>query len=351
MYKDPVCGMEVKDEQFTFEISGKKYFFCCQGCLEKFKEFSAKGGKKYVYDLVIIGAGPAGLTAAVHASVLKIDTLLIAKNIGGQAVDSAKIKNYMGFDFVTGKELIDKFEHQFLHEHYSEHKIDEVIKVNRKGDIFEILTKGGDAVTAYTLIIATGVRQKVLGIPGEERLLRRGVSYYLLQEARLFKGTDAVVVGAGNFVFYAVSELKDAGCNVSLITKYKITANSFGIKELKKSNKVKIFEGYDIIEIKGEDKVESVIIRCLDGSITKEILCSGVFIQTDFLPNTEFFRELVKLNGKGEIIINSNCSTSSEGIFACGDVTNSFGKRIIIASGEGAKACLSAKKYLLKMGI
>lgn len=243
MMKDPICGMNVDDEQFTLEIEGKKYFFCSSGCLETFKGSSDEDAfAKYVYDLVIIGAGPAGLTAAVYASVLKIGTLLITKNIGGQAVDRAKINNYTGFDFISGKELVEKIEHQFLHEHYLDHKIDEVVKIARKGGIFEIMTKGQCNITAYAIIIATGIEQKKLNVPGEERL---------------------------------------AG----------------------------------------------------------------------FLPNIEFCRDLVKVNEIGEIIINPDCSTNVEGIFACGDVTNCFGKRIIIASGEGAKASLSVKKYLLSVGI
>jgi len=106
MIKDPICGMNVESEQFVYEIEGKKYFFCSRGCLEKFKNCS----EKLVYDLVIIGAGPAGLTAAVYAAVLKIDTFLITKNIGGQATDSIRVKNYMGFDFISGNELVAKFE-------------------------------------------------------------------------------------------------------------------------------------------------------------------------------------------------------------------------------------------------
>lgn len=352
MTRDPICGMEAESEQFNFEIGGKKYFFCSQGCLEKFKKSSDEGsGKLEVHDLVIVGAGPAGLTAAVHASVLKISTLLITKDIGGQAVDNAKIKNYMGFDFISGKELAEKFENQFLHEHYLEHKIDEVVKINRKGGIFEVLTKEAASVTAYALIIATGIKQRTLGVPGEDKFMRRGVSYYPVQDTALFKGMVVVVVGGGNSGVQSAIEFRNSGCKVTLVTKDDLTANLDNIGELKKGAAISVLEGYDVIEIKGEEKVESVIIQSLDRSVTKEIPCRDVFIQIGYLPNTGFCQEFIKLNERGEIIINPDCSTNVEGIFACGDVTNCFGKRIIIASGEGAKACLSAKKYLLQMGI
>lgn len=348
MIKDPICGMEVEKGRIAFEFEGKRYFFCSQGCLEKFKNSPRESLGNYVYDLVIVGAGPAGLTAAIYASVLKIDTFLITKDIGGQAVDSTKIKNYMGFDFISGKELIDKFEQQFLHEHYLEHKMDEALKVNRQEEIFEVLTKGKERILARSLIIASGMKRRTLGIPGEERLLRQGVSYSLVQDIALFKGAEMVVVGGGNSGIQAAGELEKEGCRVSLISKGKLIADPSGVEELKNSDKVTILEGYDVIEIQGKDKVEGVIIQSSDTLTIKQIPCTGVFIQIGFLPNTEFCQDLVSLNEKGEIRINPDCSTSVEGIFACGDVTDCFGKRIIIASGEGAKAVISSKQYLLR---
>jgi len=349
MIKDPICGMEIESEQFAFEFEGKKYFFCSAGCLEKFKKSPREFHEKYVHDLVIIGAGPAGLTAAVHASVLGIDTFLITKDMGGQAVDSAKIKNYMGFDFISGKELIAKFKHQFLYEHYLGHKKGEVIKINCLGGDFEILTKEKNRMLAHAVIIATGMKRRTLGIPGEERLLRRGVLYSLVHESTLFKGMDIVVIGGGNSGVQVANEMKNMGCKVTLISKDKLIADQAGIDELKNSNRVNILEGYDVVEIMGEEKVEGVTIQSSD-LLTKQIPCRGVFIEVGFLPNTEFCQDLIKLNKKGEINIKPDCSTSVEGIFACGDVTDCFGKRIIIASGEGAKAALSAKKYILTKG-
>lgn len=351
MIKDPICGMEVESEQTAFEFEGKKYFFCSKGCLERFKKSPRDSLDKYVYDLVIIGAGPAGLTASVYASVLKIDTFLLTKDIGGQAVDSTKIKNYMGFDFISGKELIKKFRQQFLHEHYLEHRIGEAVKVSRQKYIFEVSTKAGSRILARSLIIATGMKRRTLGISGEESLLRRGVSYSMVQDIALFKGVEVAVVGGGNSGVQAATELKNAGCKVSLISKEKLIADPSSIEELKSSGKVSVLERYDVIEIKGKDRVEGVVIQASGTSTTKEIPCKGVFIQIGFLPNTEFCQELMSLNEKGEIKINSDCSTNVGGIFACGDVTDGFGKRIIIASGEGAKAVLSAKNYLLTKGV
>ncbi|NOZ48101.1 MAG: FAD-dependent oxidoreductase [Chlorobi bacterium] len=347
MYKDPVCGMNVEHEHYSIEIESKKYYFCSNGCLNKFKDSPLEYSKKSTYDLIIIGGGPAGLTAAVYASISKLNTFLITNDIGGQAIDSSKVKNYMGFEFITGKELAEKFRDQFLEEHYLEHKMGEVIKINQIGDKFEIITKDREKYESQTLIIATGMKKRKMGIPGEDRLVRKGVSYSSVQDISLFKGLDVVVIGGGNSGAQTAEDLSKTGCNVSLITKGKMIADQKNIDKIKKYNNIKIYEGYNITEIYGEDSVEGVIIQSEDTMATTKLPCKGVFIQVGFLPNTEYCKDLVNLNRAGEIIINPDCSTNKPGIFACGDVTNAFGKRIIIASGEGAKAVLSAKKYLL----
>jgi alkyl hydroperoxide reductase subunit F len=345
--KDPVCGMLVEDESFSFEFEGCKYLFCSRGCLERFKASPKEFSQRYTYDLVIIGAGPAGLTAAVYASVLKIDTFLIAADIGGQAIDSSKIKNYMGFDFISGKDLVKKFKSQFLHEHYLAHRIDEVIKIKHNDKDFEIITRDNNKFLAHSIIVATGMKRRRLGVPGEERLQRKGVCYSSLQDIALFKGMDVVVVGGGNSGVQTANDLYKLNCNVTIVSQGKFTADEGDIDILRRSGKIKTLEGYVVLEICGRDKVESVLVQSRDTLEKKSIPCRGVFIQVGLMPNTEFCQGLVDLNAKGEIVINPDCSTNIRGIFACGDVTDCFGKRIVIASGEGAKAALSARKYLL----
>lgn len=303
--------------------------------------------QKRVYDLIIIGGGPAGLTAGVYASMLSIDTFLVTKDIGGQAIDTAKITNYMGFDFIDGKDLIRKFEEQLLRQHFIKHKIDEVIQIVRTNEGFEVTTKDHGKFLATTVIIASGMKRKSLGVPGEEHLQRKGISYGLVHDLALYKGLDVAVVGGGNSGVQTANDLLKDDCKVTLISEGRLTADESLIIEIKKSSSLEILEGYEVLEIQGEDKVEGVLLQSLDNSATKQIPCRGVFIEIGFLPNNEFCCNLIKLNQKGEIAINPDCSTSIEGIFACGDITDAFGKRIIISSGEGAKAVLSAKKYLL----
>ncbi len=346
VHRDPVCGMETESTRFTFEHEGKIYFFCSQGCLDKFKVTPDKFTPRDNYDLVIIGGGPAGLSAAVYASLSRIDTFLITNEIGGQATDSSRIKNYMGYDFITGKELIKKFRDQFLNEHYLSHKIDKVIKIEKHDGKFAVLTKGKDRIEARVVIIATGMKKRKLGIPGEERLQRKGVSYSLVQDIGLFKGWDVVVIGGGNSGLQTAEELLKIGCKVTLVTQGKMLADREDIEKLTGDVNVNILEGHDVIEVFGKDKVEGIVIQSEEDLITTKLPCRAVFIQVGFVPNTEFCRDLIEINGKGEITIDKDCTTGVEGVFACGDVTNVTGKRIIIASGEGAKAVLSARKFL-----
>lgn len=346
--KDPVCGMGVDTRTYAATYDGKTYYFCSQGCKDRFEFETREYDKNKEYDLIIIGAGPAGLTAAVYASVTRLHTFLISKDIGGQAIDSTKIKNYMGFDFITGPELVEKFRNQFLHRHYVEHTMDEVTGIHSRNGQYEIRTRSQNAYLTKSVIIATGMKRRKLGIPGEDEFLRKGVSHSTLQDTSLFAGKQVVVVGGGNSGVQTARALVHSGCRVTLVEKANITADPSELELLTRNPDFEILDKHDVIEIVGEDRVEGVVIQSLDDLTKRNVACSGIFIQVGLIPNTEFCIDLLEHNEKGEIKIKPDCSTGAEGIFACGDVTDVPGKRIIIASGEGAKATLSVKKYLLE---
>ena len=338
--------MRVGLDSFTATYNERTYYFCSQGCRDIFEVETEQYGKSKEYDLVIIGGGPAGLTAAVYASVTRLHTFLISEDIGGQAIDSTKIKNYMGFDFITGPELVEKFKDQFLHRHYLEHVMDEVTSINPKNGDYEIITRNKNSYLAKAVIIATGMKRRKLGIPGEQKLLRKGVSHSALQDTSIFAGKHIVVVGGGNSGVQTARGLLESGCHVTLVEKANITADPSELEILSRNPDFEILDKHDVIEIYGKDNVEGVEVQFLGNLSKRRIACSGVFIQVGLIPNTEFCLNLLELNDRGEIKIRPGCSTSAEGIFACGDVTDVVGKRIIIASGEGAKAALSAKQYL-----
>lgn len=350
MKKDPICHMEVDEESAIIaECEGIIYHFCSEGCKEKFLKEKACKVPRTSYDLIIIGGGPAGLTAAVYAATLKMNAFLITKDLGGQAIDSTKIENYMGYDFITGPELIDKFQDQLIHSHYIDHLMSEVEKIDKVDGGFNVTASDLKKYFARALIVSTGMMRRKLNVPGEEEFQRRGLFYGNIQDLSFVQGADVVVIGGGNSALQIVENLKSIANNIHLISTTKLTADAINIERISKYGNLRKYEGYKVIEFKGDKNLSSVVIRKMASEDIMDIPSEGVFIAIGLRPNTSWISHLVDLNERGEIIINPDCSTSCPGIFAAGDVTNAFGKRIIIVSGEGAKAAMAARQYILKL--
>jgi alkyl hydroperoxide reductase subunit F len=350
MKKDPICKMEVDERHaVTEECDGETYYFCSEGCREKFlKERSCKLPRTS-YDLVIIGGGPAGLTAAVYAATLKMEAFLIAKDLGGQAIDSTKIENYMGFDFIRGPELVEKFQYQLIHSHYIDHLLDDVEKIAPVPGGFNVVTSGLTTYAARTVILATGMTRRKLNVEGEERFQRKGVFYGNIQDLSFVQGADAAVIGGGNSAVQIVENLHTVAKSIYLISDSKLTADASIVERISRFDNLVKYEGFKVVEFSGEETVSEISIRKLAEEETVRLPVKGIFIAIGLQPNASLVADLVELNERGEIVINSDCSTSCPGIFAAGDVTNAFGKRIIIASGEGAKAALAARQYILNL--
>jgi len=347
MFKDPVCNMNVESTRFSFLYRGEKFYFCSSGCLEKFKKDPRAYSVKQEYDLIIIGAGPSGLTAGVYASILKIDTLLLSAEIGGQAVDSTKIKNYMGFDFVTGPELLAKFQDQLIHHHYIDHKIETVVSIRRLKNYFSIKTLSGKVYKSRALIVATGMVRNKLGVPGESKFSRKGICYTASQDIPLLAGKKVAVIGGGNSALQIVLELYKHNCEIIVVSIESWTADLDICEEVRSIKGLKIFDHHAVVEIGGREKVEYIVVKDLSSQENIKFDVEAIFVAIGFSPNSSLVKNLVDLNEKGEIKINPDCSTKTPGLFAAGDVTDVFAKRIVIASGEGAKAALAAQKYLM----
>jgi len=341
--------MEVREKGgIQTEWEGTVYFFCSEGCREKFlRECKDSGGRK-VYDLLILGGGPAGLTAAVYAATLRMEAFLITKDLGGQAIDSTQIENYMGFDFIAGTDLVKKFEDQLLHSHYIDHRIGEVREVVPEGEGFRVTVNEGETYRARALIIATGMRRRRLNVPGEEALQRQGVFYGNIQDVSFVEGADVAIVGGGNSALQIVETLHSVVGTIHLISNSILKADPIVIERVEAFPNLRKYEGFEVLEIVGEKRVEGISIRNRSDGKEKRLSVGGVFISIGLQPNSALFEGLVERNARGEIRIAPDCSTSRPGIFAAGDLTDAYGKRIVIASGEGAKAALAAREYLLK---
>lgn len=349
MKKDPICNMDV-DERIALstECDDNIYYFCSEGCRDRFLTETVCELPRTFYDLIIIGGGPAGITAAVYADMLKIDAFLLSKDLGGQAIDSTKVENYMGFDFITGPELIEKFQHQLIHSHYMDHLIVEADKIEVVNGGFNVTTSEQKTYFAKTLLISTGMTRRKLDVPGEEKFQRKGLFYGNIQDFSFVTGKDIAVIGGGNSAIQIVEKVRTVVRNIYLISD-RLSADPSLMARINRFDNLSTYEGYGVVDFRGENIVSELMIREIAGENTLTLPVSGVFIAIGLRPNSNLVSDLVELNEEGEITIGPDCSTSCPGLFAAGDVTDAFGKRIIIASGEGAKAAMAARRYLLDL--
>lgn len=297
-------------------------------------------------DLIIIGAGPGGITAAVYAARKKLDFAVITKDIGGQTARSGDIENYTGYQFITGPDLAQKFR-----EHLQNFKFDllegvEVIRVEKGDNFFSVETSDGKKLTARTLIIASGKRPRYLQVPGEDKYKNRGVSYCATCDGPLFADKVVAVIGGRNSALDAVLQMIRIASKVYMINiTEKLEGDPVMREKVMSSSKVEIFNKSKVLEIRGEKFVSGIKIE-IDGKV-RELEVEGVFVEIGLVPNSDFI-DFVDKNQKGEIIINCAAETSVPGLFAAGDVSSVPEKQIVIAAGEGAKTALAAFSYLSK---
>jgi len=313
------------------------------------EEEKPTGKTELIYDLVIIGGGPAGMTAAVYAARKRLKTLLISKDLGGQVLLTSEVENYMGYQYIEGRQLVNKFKEQVRHFPIDQEIGEEVQKLSKEEEIFSILTRGGKKFRGKTVIIASGKKSRSLNVSGEKRLIGRGVSYCSICDAPFFEGKEVAVIGGGNSAFETALDLVKISPKIYLIDIASAwRADPLLVEQIEREKKVTFFPRHKVKEIKGDGRVERITIEPLDGGQIKSLSVQGVFIEIGLVPNSEFATSLVKLNQAGEIVVDCSNRTNVPGLFAAGDVSSVPEKQIIIAAGEGAKATLTAYQYLLR---
>jgi alkyl hydroperoxide reductase subunit F len=298
-----------------------------------------------MYDLIIIGAGPAGITASVYAARRRVNLLVITKDIGGQAAWSGDIENYTGYQFITGPDLAAKFEEHMRKFNIQLKENEEVTEIKKIKDYIQIKSDKG-TYEARAVLIASGKKTKELSVPGEKEFKNKGLSYCATCDGPLFANKEVAVIGGGNSALDAALQLIRIAKHVYLIN---ITASIGGEttmrEQVEKSDKVTILDNTQVVAIIGDKMVKGVNIK-RDNEL-ENLAVEGVFVEIGLIPNSEFAKEVQK-NERGEIKINRRNETNIPGIFAAGDVTDIEEKQIIIAAGEGSKAVLSASRYLLR---
>lgn len=344
---DPVCGKPVTPgpDTPTADCAGEVHYFCSVACREKFVCDPGKKLNEYVYDLVIVGGGPAGISAGIYAALGGIDSLFLTKSLGGQAWDSTAVMNYPGFDLIPGPDLIDRFQKQLFGNLHLAHQITEVSELEKNRDTFVLTAADDSRFRSRAVLLTTGMKRRRLGIPGEAEFLGKGVLEFHALLADRYAGKEVAVLGGGNSATQAALGLAEKGARVSLVTR-SYGADQYLQDKVAAAEGITVLRNRDPLRIEGTTRVEVLVVRNLDTGGEEVLPVEAVFVEIGLVPNSDLVRDLVHVNARGEVEVDGNCRTGLPGLYAAGDVTNTFGKRILIAAGEGAKAVLAISAYL-----
>jgi NADH-dependent peroxiredoxin subunit F len=302
-----------------------------------------------MYDLLIIGGGPAGLSAAVYAARKRLNALLISSDIGGQMNWTLNIENYLGYQLVTAQELTAKFKQQ-VSRFPLEQKIGyKVVEIIRTENGFEANDEMGTRYEGHAVILATGKKPARLNVPGEVELTGKGVSYCGICDGPLFNKQKVAVIGGGNSAVQTALDMVQIAEMVYLVSTTKLTADPILIEKLLNARNLFIFTEHSVEKINGDRLVESIDIKEIRSGKIKQFDVTGVFVEIGLSPNSDLVSRLAALNEIKEVIVDCRGETGIPGLYAAGDVTDVPEKQIVIAAGEGAKAAIQAHRYLQKL--
>jgi alkyl hydroperoxide reductase subunit AhpF len=301
-----------------------------------------------VYDTIIIGAGAAGITAAIYAARANLKFEIISEDIGGLTLWSSDIENYTGLHKLTGIDLVEKFK-EHMKDYDIKVKEDKVLKVGKKNSNFVIETKAGEKLETKTIVICSGSSPRKLKVPGADKYEKKGLFYCATCDGPLFAGREVAVIGGGDAALDAANVL--ISMKIKKISIINLNPEPTGTDQTLKDNVLKS----DIVEVINNAETTEIIgdkfvtgLKYKQQGKEKELKVGGIFVEIGHIRNTDFIKDIVKLNDKNEIIVDKRGSTNVPGIFAAGDVTDLPGKQSIIAAGDGSRALLSAFAYITK---
>ena len=302
-----------------------------------------------MYDVIVIGAGPAGLAAAAYTAQYHLRTLVIAPDLGGKARFRLQLPWMQEREVITGEDSVERLRHLLVTSPTTTRYMDAVEQVFLHNQEIHVVTTEGGTFVARALIIASGVRPRTLGVPGEQRLLGYGVSYSATSHAPLFADRRVVVIGDDLRALRAALELRLIAQHVTLIAQDNADPQRYVLnRRLSQDQRVTVLPHHTVSEITGDAWVSGVVVIDADEQ-TQLVPAEGVFIECGLEAETDFLGSLVERAANGQIIVNDTCATSTTGLFAAGDVTSTaYAEQMLIALGEGAKAGLSACAYVLE---
>jgi thioredoxin reductase (NADPH) len=303
------------------------------------------------YDLIIIGAGPGGLTAGIYGARAKLKTLIIEKAVvGGQAFTTREIVNYPGFPNTSGPQLMKNLADHAV-QFGAEIVKDEVIDVELESDPKQIITKKGGRYQAKTVIVAAGAQPRMLNIPGEKRFRGMGVSYCATCDAEFYQDLDVIVVGNGDAAIEEAEYITKFARKVTVIVIHDegiVDCNRVSAERAFKNEKIHFLWNSVLTEVKGNDEVEAAVVKNLKTGEITEIPVHGVFIYVGTVPGTGFLQGKLALDEKEYIITDECMETSVRGVFAAGDARVKYLRQVITAAGDGAAAAVAAENYIIE---
>lgn len=304
-----------------------------------------------MYDLIIIGSGPAGMTAGIYAIRREMKTLIIGKEVGGQLVWASEIENYPGFEKIGSFDLINKFKQQTINSGV-EMKDDEVKIIERTAEGTFLLHTNRETFETKSVIVAMGLSPRRLAVKGELEFNGKGVSYCANCDGPFFRNKKVAVIGGGNSALDAAEVLSKIASQVYLIHRNScLKAFDTLVAEVKSRENIEVILDSEVSGIEGGDKVEKIVVSNINTKENREINLDGVFIEVGRLASTDLVADFVDRNEKNQIIVNTKTETRTPGLFAAGDVTDCEFKQITIAMGQATVAALTAYQYLqLKSG-
>jgi alkyl hydroperoxide reductase subunit F len=315
--------------------------------IEAIKE-SKKPDPSTVYDLLILGGGPAAMSATVYAARKMLNLAIITKDFGGQMLETSNVENWLGFQSIDARDLLEKFQEHIKNFDISV-ALGSVVEAVAKDDgTLTVTLDNGVVHPGKAVIVATGKRHRRLDVPGEHELTGRGVAYCATCDAPLYKGKKVVVAGGGNSAFTTALDLLKVGADVTMVQYSENWRADLSLQErVKQFHAVRFLGYYQILRIEGENRVTAVAVKNRKTDEEEIIRADGVFVEIGLISNSHLVKDIVELNRHGEIEIDSACRTNVEGLFSAGDVTTVPFKQLIISAGEGAKAALAAYDYLV----
>jgi alkyl hydroperoxide reductase subunit F len=298
-----------------------------------------------MYDLIVIGGGPAGLTAAIYAIRKRLNVLLISKDLGGKTNFHLELPDQEGYLVIRGVEVVNKFKSELEYLNFTR-RMEKVERVTKNNGHFQVQLENGDELETKAVIVATGARQQFLDVPGEREYLSKGLCYSAISYAPLFIEKKTVVIGDGDLALRSAAELSTVANRVHLVGPTGAVLETPLGQKVKASSNVTILEGYKVTKVLGNGYAERVVVIDPDGNET-DIPADGTFVEMVLIPNSQMVADLVKLNEGGFIEVDCYSRTDVPGLFAAGDVTHIMAEQVLVAVGEGVKAALSAYEYLL----